>query len=300
MIRLPFASLARLPILIGAICFAASSATFALDPAASQAAKQSADQASASIAAKPARANPDNQWLAKTATLYYSSARAGLTGFDCAIHPDWHAIIASTSNGDAVAEDDPRVVLLNSVKITMHARMKGGSTIEWVADSSPDRALEQSSTDLLDAMHRTVEQTLEGFLQFWGPFMEASVVPDSFEGLEITHTPTAHTIHAKQGGMELTEVFSSDLVLEQFNVNMSGTSIKFSPAYMPTPQGLLVRGFEAHILPVGAPSEQEQVMKVGIDYQSADGLTIPVKLNMDVAGTGILNYAFEGCTTNPK
>ena len=49
------------------------------------------------------------------------------------------------------------------------------------------------------------------------------MVPDSAEGLEITHTPTVHTIHAKQGDTELTEVFSSDLVLEQFNVNMNGT-----------------------------------------------------------------------------
>jgi hypothetical protein len=298
--RLPFAFSTPLPILIGAIIFVACSATSAQDPAASQAAKKSVDPASANAAAQPARTNLDKEWLAKTAKLYYSSAKAGLTGFDCSIRPDWHMLVASSSNGVAVAEDDPRVVLLNSVKITMHARMKGGSTIEWVADSSPDKPLEQDSTDLLDAMHRTVEQTLEGFLQFWGPFIEASVVPDSVEGLEITHTPTVHTIHAKQGGTELTEVFSGDMVLEQFNVNMSGTSIKFSPAYMPTPQGLLVHGFEAHILLAGAPPDQEQAMKVGIEYQPVDGLTIPLRLNMDVAGTGVLNYAFDGCTANPK
>jgi len=40
-----------------------------------------------------------------------------------------------------------------------------------------------------------------------------------------------HTIHARQGDTELTEVFSSDLILEQFNVNMSGISIKFAPSY---------------------------------------------------------------------
>ena len=168
--RLPFASLARLPILIGAICFAASSATLAQDPAASQAAKQSADPSSATAAAQPARTNPENkEWLAKTAKLYSSSARAGLTGFDCTIHPDWRALFASASDGDAVAENDPRILLLNGVKITMHARMKGGSAIEWLANSSADKPLDQNSTDLLDAMHRTVEQTLEGFLQFWGP-----------------------------------------------------------------------------------------------------------------------------------
>jgi hypothetical protein len=272
----------------------------AQDPAAGQTGNGAGNQTPAAAAAAPAKPNSDDEWLAKTAKLYYSSAKAGLTGFDCAIHPDWHTLFASANKGKDVPEDDPRIALLNSVKITLHARMRGISTIDWVADSDPDNPIDQNSTDLLDSMHKAVEERLEGFLQFWGPFMEASVVPDSGEGLEITHTPTVHTIRAKQGGTELTEVFSSDLVLEQFDVNLSGTSIKFTPVYEPTPQGLLVNAFEARILPAGAPSAQEQVMKVGIEYQPVGGFTIPGKLNMDLAGAGIFKFAIDGCTTNPK
>ena len=72
-----------------------------------QAAAGSAPAASA--AAQPAKPSSDNAWLAKTAKLYYSSAKAGLTGFDCAIHPDWRALFASASKGEAVPEDDPRI-----------------------------------------------------------------------------------------------------------------------------------------------------------------------------------------------
>jgi hypothetical protein len=254
----------------------------------------------AAAAPQPAQPNPDNDWLAKTSKLYYSSAKAGLTGFDCTVHPDWHTLFASADKGSAVPDDDPRIALLNAVKISVHARMKGGSTIEWVVDSNPDKSLDQNSTDLLDSMHKSVEQTLEGFLQFWGPFMEGTVVPDSAEGLEITHTPTVHTIHAKQAGTELTEVFSSDLVLEQFNVNMSAAAIKFLPAYKPTAQGLLVSAFKANILPEGMPAEQAQVMKVNIEYQPVGTLIVPGKLNMEVIGTGTFNFTFDGCTTNPK
>ena len=271
-----------------ALCFA-STASSAQNPAPAPAA-----------ASQSAQPNPDNEWLAKTSKLYYSSARAGLTAFDCSIHPNWHTLVSSAVAGATVPDDDPRIALLNAVRITVHARMKGGSTIEWVAESNPDKPLDQTSTDLLDGMHKSVEQTLEGFLQFWGPFMEATVVPDSTAGLEITHTPTVHTIHARQAGTELTEVFSSDLVLQQFNVNMSSASIKFSPTYKPTPQGLLVNAFEAHILPEGAPPAQEQVMKVGIEYQPIGTLIVPGKLHMEVVGTGIFDFTFEGCTTNPK
>ncbi len=125
------------------------------------------------------------------------------------------------------------------------------------------------------------------------------MVPNSSEGLEITHTSTAHTIHAKQSGTELTEIFSNARVLQQFNVDMNGTSIKFSPTYKPTDKGLLVNAFEAHILPAGTPPEKAQVMKVGIDYQPVGSLIIPSKLNMDVVGTGTFNFTFDGCTTNP-
>ena len=140
----------------------------------------------------------------------------------------------------------------------MHARMKGGSTIEWVADSNPDKPLDQSSTDMLDstAPDRGADP---GRLSAVLGSVHGGLGGSRFrEGLEITHTPTVHTIHAKQGGTELTEIFSNDLVLEQFNVDMNGTSIKFSPTYKPTPQGLLVNAFEAHIVPAGAPPSRRR------------------------------------------
>jgi hypothetical protein len=257
-------------------------------------------QAPAAPAAQPSTPNPDNEWLAKTSKLYYSSAKAGLTGFDCTIHPDWHTLFVSANNGATIADDDPRMALLKTVKIGLHAHMTGGSTIDWVENTNPDKPLDDDSTALLAGMHRTVEQTLEGFLQFWTPFMEVAVVPDSVEGLEITHTPTVHTIHAKQGETELTEIFSSDLVLEQFNVNMNGMSIKFLPTYKPSPQGLLVHAFEAHIVAPEMSPAQEQVMKVGIEYQNVGGLAIPGQLNMEIVGTGKFDFGFDSCTINPK
>ena len=244
--------------------------------------------------------NPDSEWLAKTGKIYYSSAKAGLTGFDCSVQPDWRALFASTNKGAEVPDDDARLAQLKTVKVTVHARMKGGSTIDWVAQGDADKPLDQSSTDLLNGMHQSVQQSLEGFLQFWTPFMEDSVVPETPQGIEITHTATSHKIHAKQGETELTEIFNSDLVLEQFNVVLNGTSIKFEPAYKPTPQGLLVSGFVAHILAAGVPGGREQEMHVGIDYQEVNGLTIPSEVIMDVVGSAKFDFKFDGCSTNPS
>jgi hypothetical protein len=296
--RLPSASPVRLLIALLAISVAASAAR-AQDPAPGQAPPAAAGQP-AQPSQPASKSNPETDWLARTSKLYYSSAKAGLIGFDCDVHPDWQTLFTSATKGAPVADGDERIALLKTVKVTLHARMKGGSTIDWLAASSPDTPSDQHSTDLLEGMHQSVQQTLEGFLQFWSPFMDGSVVPDTAEGLEITHTATVHTIHAAQAGTELTEVFDNNQVLEQFNVVMSGTTIKFSPSYTPTPQGLLVNRFVAHIQPAGTTPEQAQVMKVGVEYQTVSGLTIPSSLNMEVVGTGVFNFTFDGCTTNPK
>jgi len=127
--------------------------------------------------------------------------------------------------------------------------------------------------------------------------MEVSVVPQKTDGLEISHSPTAHTVHAKQGATELTEIFNNDLVLEHFNVALGGTSIKLSPTFEPTPQGLRVKAFAAEILPAGATPAQTQKMLARVDYQTVNDQAIPAQLNLDIEGSGNFNFTFDGCST---
>jgi hypothetical protein len=244
--------------------------------------------------------NPENEWLAKTAKVYFSSAKAGLTGFDCDIHPDWRALFESASKDKTVAANNAYLGQLKNIKVKMHARMQGGSTVEWLEESGDGQRNSDEMNATIDTLHQTVEQILEGFMQFWSPFMVVSVVPPKADGLEITHSPTSHTIHSQLGTTELTEIFNKDLVLEHFNLMLAGTSIKLSPTFEPTPQGMLVKGFEAEILPAGATPQQTQKMLVRVDYQTVNSQTIPGQLNMDIPGTGNFNFAFDGCSTEAK
>ena len=237
----------------------------------------------------------DNAWLANTGKLYYSTAKTGLKGFDCAVHPDWRELFVTSNPGVQVSDSDEHLALLSSVKINLHAHLNGGSTMDWNRDAAPDKPLDDASNEMLSKMHQATEQTIEGFLQFWTPFIDGSAVPDSADGLAITHTGTQHTIHAEQAGVALTEIFSSDLLLQHFDVDMKSVSIKFQPAYKPTDQGLLVKSFQAHVQPAGVPADQAQDMHVDIEYQTLDGFPIPSHLNMDVANAGTFNFVFDGC-----
>ncbi len=260
-------------------------------------AAQSATPAPAPAA--PATNSPANQeFLANAAKLYYSTVKAGLNGFQCTVHPDWHAILVAASKGAEVPPDNPRLALLNSVNIVLHARLKGGSTLDWNAPA-PEKPLDPDSVALLDRMHQASNQTLQGFLQFWTPFVDGSVLPDPSQAVDIAATDKGHIIHADQGNTSLTEVFDTGNILKEFNVVMGGAKINFSPAYKPTEKGLLVNGFQAKIQPPGVADDKAQLMNVAIDYQDVGGFPIPASIQMDVIGTGKLNYALDQCKINP-
>lgn len=248
-----------------------------------------------STQAQPA-AETGSEMLARAARLYYSSDKAGLTGFDCAVHPDWHALFVSDGSGSIDAAD-PRIALLNSVSIAFHARMKGGSGLDWNPPAHAAQPLDPDSASLLDKMQAGTAQTLQGFMQFWTPFFDGSAVPDSAEGVEVTPVEKGgFKLRSEQEGTTLTEILDSHLVLQQFSVAMNGMTVNLSPSYKSTEKGLLVTGFVAHVISGGAQFGQTDEMHVGIEYQTVDGFPIPARLNMEELNHGIFNFVLDGCT----
>jgi hypothetical protein len=275
-----------------AVCVAGGA--YAQSPAAGSAAP--APPAASALGTPTSKA--DTEMLAKASQLYYSTAKTGLKSFDCAVHPEWRTLILSAQPGTAVADDDPRILMLKTASITLHGRLSGGSTLGWAAPSDPAKPADKDATETLDQMHKATERTLTGFMQFWSPFVDGSVIPTSADGLEITHTDKGHTLHADQGGTSLTEVLGNDLIMQQFNVVMGGAKINFSPRYKPTDQGLLVNGFLAHIQAPGMDADKAEEMHVEIDYQTLSGFPIPSRINMEVLGQGKFNFVLDGCTVN--
>jgi hypothetical protein len=235
----------------------------------------------------------NDAWLGQTAKLYYSSAKAGLKGFDCTVRPDWQAVFATQDSGQVSADDQAKVTLLSSVKIVLHARMAGGSILDW---NPPAQLVNSDPASLLNAMHGGINQTFQGFMQFWTPFVENQVVPDSSAGLDFTATADGgRQIHVATSQVEVTEIFDSGRILRHYIVVMNGTKIELTPTYSPSDHGLLVTHFHALIQPVNDPKKVQE-MNVEIAYQWIDGFPIPARLDMDVTDTATLHFALDGCT----
>ena len=189
-----------------------------------------------------------------------------------------------------------RIAILTPVEITLHARMNGVSSMDWTVP--PGAANDAESTSLRDQMRSAMEQTLTGFVQFWAPFVNGSVVPANSSGFDVTHGPSTFTVHAVANGTDLTEVFSDDLLLEHYDVIMSGTSVKFEPTYKATAQGLLVERFLAHLQPVGNSPGPVQELHVGIEYQTIEGFPDPAASEHGSCGRRIFSMSLDSCTVS--
>ena len=277
------------------LIFCLAAAAQASNPPSSSSAAAVPSQTAPSAQPKPS-SPVDDEWLAGVASLYYSSAKLGLNAFDCTVHPDWNSLFASAQNDSAT---DPRVSLLNSVKITLHGRLNGGSTLDWIPAPNQNKPLDPDSARMLGQMRAATKSTLEGFMQFWSPFVNGSIVPARSAGLQIIHTAAGHTIYGVQSGTEVTEIFDKGDVLQQFNVKVNGASIEFMPAYQSTQKGLVVNRFVARIVPAGASPGRVQEMHVSIEYQTVGGFLIPGHLSMEISRAGTFNFMLDGCTINP-
>lgn len=245
------------------------------------------------------RGNDNDVLLAGAAKLYYSAKSAGLTGFDCSVHPDWLRLIQSSETDTTVTESGENVLLLKSVAINLHARMNGGSAVEWVQPSNSSKPLDKASADMLGQMHKAIEETLMGFMQFWTPFVDGSIVPPDSKGIEIRHSPSGPILLLKQPDAIVMEVFSNEMVLKEFRIVTGGKMIDLTPSYDSTDDGLLVSRFVAHVGPANTSATEVREMDVEIYYQTIGDFPIPSRLNVEVVGTGTFNLKLDSCRVNP-
>lgn len=241
--------------------------------------------------------------LAKAAASYYSAVRPGpahgvLESFQCNIQPDWPKLLAAMdkatgqASAESVASNDPRLALLAPITISVTAEINGRSTLNW---NQPEQT-DENANGTLELAHQTVQHALEGFFQFWTPFINGTIVPKTSEGIEIHQTAQNLTLHAQMSDQNLNEIFAPDLTLREFNVSMSGVRIRFNPAFENTPEGLLVKTFDSHIQLPGTPPPPERGMQVALEYQAVQGFQLPAHLSIDVDHTGHAGFAFSGCT----
>ena len=253
-------------------------------------AQSSSDRGFAAPQANPTASN--DAWLTHVRSLYSSTDRDGLNSFDCTVQPDWRAVIASANQGQVDALGERKIAALSTAQVTLHAHLDGTATIDFnVPNPPPDLA------DNINTFSGATKQALGGFIQFWSPFANESVIPVNSQGVDFTTTPDGgHVLHITDGTTSVTETFDGNDVLREYDVQMTGVTALFTPTFTPSPRGLQVTKFLAHYQAQGQPDQQ---MQVWITYGLVGNYSIPSEVDMSLVGSATFNVALSGCKPNP-
>ncbi|MGO9335979.1 MAG: hypothetical protein ACLPY1_00585 [Terracidiphilus sp.] len=244
-----------------------------------------------------AAASLNDALLARATALYASTAKSGLRSFDCSVHPDWERIMTSSRKGGPATGGDSEIALLNSVKIVLHTRMDGDSTVDWVVPS--DHPVDAAATAMLDRAHRGIEQTLTGALKLWIPMVNGSVAESlGAEDVDVAQTGSGYSVRSKGKQHSLTEEFDRNLLLTRYVIADSGSVVDIAPTFQSTSEGLLLSSFVARVQALGAPAGKAQELNISVEYQTVSGAQIPARLAVDVPNVVTMDFALDGCTVN--
>ena len=305
----------RLPIAVPA---RAAAALLALSCLLAHAQQLPAGPGAATAPLQPATvASLNDSLMARATTLYSSIVKSSLRSFDCQVHPDWMKIMLTSRKGVPLDSDNAKAVLLGAVKITLHAQLKSSSTLDWQTPSDHGQPRDQAASDMLDRAHRSIEDTLEGVLRLWVPLVDGSLA-ESFgeDDMEVEQTANGYIVRSKDESTErskakqklpagsqdhsVTEAFDRNLLLQRFTLVDAGSATSLTPAFQPTPQGLLVSSFDALLQPAGVPAAEARQMHIALTYQTVSGIQIPGKLSVELPNVVEMDFTFDGCTVNPQ
>lgn len=234
----------------------------------------------------------NDAWLAHVRSLYSSTDRDGLHGFSCAVQPDWRTVISSANKGTVDALGERKIAALNGTQVSLVAHMDGTSNIDVNGPAPP-----ADLADVMKTFSDGTKQSLGGFIQFWAPFANESVIPANSQGVDVTRSADGgHVLHLADSGTSVTETFDANDVLREYDVKEPDVTALFTPTFTPTPKGLQVTGFLAHYQ---AQRNPEQVMQVWIQYSDVGGFSVPSNVGMTLVGSATFDFVLSGCRANP-
>ena len=246
----------------------------------------------------PNSAGAKDALMARAEMLYDSAEKSGLRAFNCQVHPDWNLMMTSSRKGAPLPADDPRLPLLSEVRITLHGRLNGSSTLDWQPSAKP---LSSSAQATLDTAHRGVEQTLLGVLKLWAPLVNGSI-PESFgdDDFALAQSESGYTLRSRDKQHAQTEQFDRNLLLTQFVTVESGSTIEVTPVFAPAGEGLRLSSFVVRIQSANTAQE----MHVALEYTAVSQSTgaaqaIPSKVAIEIPDVVTMNFALDGCVANP-
>jgi hypothetical protein len=225
--------------------------------------------------------------------LYYTPSAQGLKSFRCNAGVDWKAMLTRFS-GSAVADNNPFLVYLNSVRLSVSDTLSGEGSLTWTDTTSAPADLQKSR----DQMHDGVIQMIGGFYQSWNQFVNGGMVPAPDSTTTETNSAGGGLhMHGSDAATVFDEDFDKNMLLLSAHVVMTNLDNTAYPTYEASTAGLRVNRVR-NVLhqPPTAPAQE---VTMALTYMPVGTYQLPATLAVTLQNVGEFDFTFNNCVINP-
>lgn len=233
----------------------------------------------------------ESRLLSARAT-YYTPTSAGLRGFHCTLNMDWPRLFQGF--GNPIAEDNPAMHYLRSVRLSVSDSLRGEGQLEWADTSTPPDAFAKGGAQMRDGL----KQMMTGFFKSWNAYMNGGMVPVPDDTVTLTQNADGLRLHTANSQFDVTEDFDNNVLLKQAHVLTSEMDILALPAYDQTPEGLRIASIASTIRqPKTAPPV---LSTMTIKYAPVSGYQIPNFIGINIQNVGNFDFPLSNCAVDTE
>ena len=258
-----------------------------------------------SPALSPAPQNPkasspesegDSLFLKRARSAYYSLNAEGMTGFSCAVTPNWTSILK------ALGVTDPNIFeqskkRLEQIHFTLTMDGSGHARVKHNDVPAENAELAKS----LNLISDSVENTFIGFFDTWSPFVVYPPLPEPGTSFRLERGPTDYSITYQKGKMFVNSNLSKEYAITSQKVTEPDSESTLHPHFQKTGKGFLLDAYDSQSVARGGKDNTS--LSASLEYQDVAGLKLPrtLKLSATVAGNSFrADFEFSACTATKR
>jgi hypothetical protein len=245
---------------------------------------------------KPQSPNPkqaeNDELLKKGRAAYYSLKTEGMTGFTCALTPNWTAMLKTQGVVDP-AVLGPAVDKLSRLRFTVVVDGKGAAKVAHNEVSAENAKVAEGMKQIYEGM----EQMTTGFFQTWSVFVVDPPLPEPGTEIEVEIGAAQYAIKYNEGATVVKISMGKDYAVNSMQATTTDFDSMIRPVFSKSPKGLLMNGYNAKY--EGAGGKDKTDLQVALEYQDVAGFKLPLKLDLKGSYDGSpfqVEVAFSGCS----
>lgn len=222
---------------------------------------------------------------------YYNLRAHGLATVQCEIKPNWELLLENEKKQDKQAFD---LALKTLSQLRFNAALAADDSVKVTHNELTGQNAKMA--EALSQIYGGMEQMTSGFFDTWKLFMLNPPFPDIKSQYRLESVGQQFRLTYKEGAADVVTTMDHNYAISNLQVTTPEFNSVILPTFTRTPNGWRLSAYQA-AYKSQKPEESTQ-LKVSVDYQDVDGLSMVQKLNLSGSYGGspfAIELAFSGC-----